>query len=174
LCNLKKAFDYVKHGILVGKLKFYVISGKFITLTLSYLRGRYQKVLIDKIIAYDSVSSRRKKVTNGVSQGMMLGPLLLLIDISDLPKITDNDAKVVLFADDTCLIETNSNEGGLQTALNKTLSDIISRFKANFLVLNCNTMYYLQFRTKNCIGTALDSFIHSFIRSFIFHLSIYR
>jgi hypothetical protein len=85
-----------------------------------------------------------------------LGPFLLLIYISDLPKITDNDAKGVLYAEDTSIIKTNSNQGGLQTALNKTLSEIISWLKANLLLLNCNTTYYLHTRTKNCIDIALD------------------
>ena len=44
-----------------------------------------------------------------------------LICINDLPKITDNDAKVVLFAGDTSFLITNSNQGGFQTALDKTL-----------------------------------------------------
>ena len=48
------------------------------------------------------------------------------------------------------------NKGGLQTALNKTLSDIISWFKANFLSLNFNKMYYLELGTNNCIDTTLD------------------
>ena len=64
--DLKKAFDCVKHEILVDKLEFYGISGIFLTLIQSYLRGRYQKVLTDNINAYDSVSSRWKKVTNWV------------------------------------------------------------------------------------------------------------
>jgi len=62
----------------------------------------------------------------------------------------------VLFADYTSITITNSNQGGLQTASNKTLSDIISWFKANFLSLNFNKTYYLEFRTKNCIDTTLD------------------
>ena len=85
-----------------------------------------------------------------------MGPLLFLISINNLPRITDNDAKVVLFADDTSIIVTNSNQEGLQTTINKTLSDIISWFIANFLSLNFNKMYYLEFKTKYCTNTTLD------------------
>jgi hypothetical protein len=97
-----------------------------------------------------------ENVTNGVPQGLILDPLLFLIYITDLPKITYNDAKVVLFADDTSVIVTNYNQGGLQTALNKTLSNIISLFKAIFLSQKFNKVYYLQFSTENCIDITLD------------------
>ena len=46
--------------------------------------------------------------------------------------MTDYYAAVALYADDTSILVISSNQGGLQTALNKTLSDIISWFKANF------------------------------------------
>jgi len=47
-CAFEKAFDYVNHRILVDKLQFHGIKGKFLALMQSYLRGRHQKVLIDK------------------------------------------------------------------------------------------------------------------------------
>jgi len=52
-----------------------------------------------------------EKVTNGVPQGLILVQSHFLIFINDLPKITDNDAKIVLFADDTSIIVTISNQG---------------------------------------------------------------
>jgi hypothetical protein len=61
-----------------------------------------------------------EKVTNGVPQGLILVALHFLICINDLTKITDSDAKVVLFADDTSNIVITSNQGRLPTALKKT------------------------------------------------------
>ena len=62
----------------------------------------------------------------------------------------------MLFLDDTSIIVTNSNQEGVQKALNKTIPNIISWLKANFLSLNLNKTYYLEFRTKNCIDTTVD------------------
>jgi hypothetical protein len=64
----------------------------------SYLRERYQTVLIDKFNAYD-VSSGWRKITNGVPQGSILDPLFVLIYMNNLPMTKDSDSKAVLFAD---------------------------------------------------------------------------
>ena len=87
---------------------------------------------------------------------MIFSLLPFLIYINNWPKITDNDAKTVLFLDDNSIIVTNSNQGGLQKALNKTISNIISWLKTNFLSLTFHKMYYLEFRTKNCIGATSE------------------
>ena len=68
---------------------------------------------------------------------------------------TDYDSKVVLFADDTMIIIISPNQG-LQIALTKISSDINSLFTANFLSLNLDKTYNLQFRTKRYIDNILD------------------
>jgi len=66
VCNLEKVFDCVNHEILVDKLQFNGIKGKFLPLIKSHLIVRYQKVLIGKFNAYDDVSSGWRKITNEV------------------------------------------------------------------------------------------------------------
>jgi len=59
---------------------------------------------------YSSKScSNWDEITHGVPQGSILGPLLFLLYINDLPQITNDNSKIVLFADDTSMIITNPN-----------------------------------------------------------------
>jgi hypothetical protein len=64
-CDLHKAFDSVQHKILLDKLKFYEIEGKFKTLIESYLTNRYQKVSLEKI-DYNNSSSELAKINCGL------------------------------------------------------------------------------------------------------------
>ena len=131
-CDLEKAFDCVNHKILLDKLEFYGIRGKFLELIQSFLQERYQKVYINKNTAHNDASSGWRTIKHGVPQGSILGPLLFLIYINDLPLLAGINSKIVPFADDTSTIITSSNQEELKTVLYNTLSDINLWFKANF------------------------------------------
>jgi hypothetical protein len=73
-CDLRKAFDCVSHDILIKKLEFYGVSGKFGALIKSYLKGRYQRVNLGANNSINS-SSSWAEVKFGVPQGSVLGPL---------------------------------------------------------------------------------------------------
>ena len=77
-CNIQKAFDCVNHEILLEKLEFYGIKGKFKTLIKSYLTGRYQKVILDRSSNANNFS-KWELITAGVPQGLVLGPFFLYI-----------------------------------------------------------------------------------------------
>jgi hypothetical protein len=145
-CDLHKAFDCIKHVVLLEKLKFYGASGKFYNLIKLYLEGRYQKV----ILSYNNdIESTFERVKQGVPQGSILGPIFFLIYMNDLPKLATFGTKILLYADATSIIVTNPDLENFETQLDKIFGDINNWFKINKLVLNYNKTHYLQFKTKN-------------------------
>jgi len=121
-CNVQKAFDCVNHNILLSKLEFYGITGITYKLLKSYLKGRYQRVVLSN---YSSSScSNWGEITHGVPHRSILDPLLFLLYINDLPHITNDNSKIILFADDTSMIITNPNPLNFEKNVNKIIQDI--------------------------------------------------
>ena len=113
--DLSKAFDKVTHPILLAKLSKHGIVGKLLGWFRDYLTNRQQRVVID------GVYSDWLPVTSGVPQGSILGPLLFLVYINDMPNYIVGDSKLALFADDSKLynvIKSDSDQNVLQNDIN--------------------------------------------------------
>jgi len=127
-------------------MKFYGVSGKFYNLVKSYLDGRYQ---ILGLSHSNGIESTWEKIRQGVPQGSILGPLLFLIYINDLPNLASTGTKILLYADNTSIIVTSSHLENFETKIDNIFGDINNWFKVNQLTLNYNKTNYLQFNMKN-------------------------
>ena len=127
--DLKKAFDTVKHEILLAKLENYGITGVINSWHRSYLTARKQTTEVNDVV------SEAETTLCGVPQSSVLGLLLFLLYINDIYKSSSLFA-FYLFADDTSIILANNNLKELETLVNRELGNVNESLKANKLPLN--------------------------------------
>ena len=151
--DLKKAFDTVDHSILLSKMDHYGIRDTSNLWFKNYLDSREQFVTIN------GSESERKKIVCGVPQGSVLGPLLFLIFINDLPNSTE--FLTLLFADDTTFQITGGDIDQLFSMANSELEKSSVWFKANKLTLNVKKTKYMIFSDQNLTTTANKLYIGS-------------
>ena len=148
-CDFEKALNCVNHKILLSKLEFYGIKRKAKLWFESYFRNRCQRVLITNNVLNWSYFSTWEEIKHGVLQGSILGPLLFLLYVNDLPKAIKDKSLPILFADDTSILITSPNKNHLQIKITAAFNFINEWLNINLLSINFNKTHYIKFTTEN-------------------------
>ena len=124
--DLRKTFDTVNHEIMLKKLARFNPNGKMSRWLSSYLSCRTQAV------EFNGTLSHAATIYSGVPHGSILGPLLLLIYVNDLP--ANLSSEVVMFADDTTVLSHGTSHRSVSTDMQSNLDKIYDYAVNNRLV----------------------------------------
>jgi len=145
-CDLRKAFDTVHHGKLLKKLRGVGVGALALSWFKSYLSNRKQFVQMGEY------SSTLLDIIMGVPQGSILGPILFLIYINDLPECTLLMA--LLFADDTTLLASHEDPVELYRLVNIEFKKVTDYFRKNLLAIHPAKTKYIFFTSNRNIDVS--------------------
>ena len=144
--DLSKAFDTTDHDILLNKMSKYGIRGTVFDWFKNYLFDRKQ------FVVWQNSFSSLKPVSCGVPQGSILGPILFLLYINDLPNST-NLLKFILFADDTNLFYSSKDQKEATSVINRELRSVSEWMNCNKLSVNLKKTCYMIFSNKDVVSS---------------------
>ena len=147
--DLAKAFDTVDHNILLQKFDFYGLDQDTLSWFYSYLSDRKQRCFVNGVLS-DSAN-----ITCGVPQGSVLGPLLFLLYINDLPYCL-KQSTTRMFADDTNISVTGTCFKDVQAPVNSNLEIVKEWLTANKLSINVTKAEYMLLASKHEIGNLVN------------------
>ena len=150
ILDFSKAFDTVPHGKLLHKMKQYGVDGTINSWLCDFLTNRQMKVVVD------GEESEAVKVDSGVPQGTVLGPLLFLCHINDLPDAVKSTVR--LFADD-CLLYRPIKSIKDHLTLQKDLQQLEDWAKTWGMRFNAKKCYIMSINSKSSHFYELDKHI---------------
>lgn len=163
--DLSRAFDCVSHKLLLSQLEHVGIRGTALKLIQTYLTDRLQATILDK---YDKtmktitrVQSSYETILQGVPQGSVLGPLLFLLYVNELPLIAGH--LCVMFADDATIFisEEKLNDSDITVELYKTINIITDWLSCLNLRVNLEKTKIVQFvnyrQAPQCINININN-----------------
>ena len=143
--DLRKAFDTVDHEILLSKLAEIGMKGSSLRWFRSYLTDRMQ------FVRFKNSLSATERITCGVPQGSILGPLLFSIYVRDLPKQA-RFCETSQFADDTSIYTASTFIPEIEHRLNSDLVEVSSWLRKQRLHLNAIKCYVVLFGSRPALS----------------------
>jgi hypothetical protein len=138
--DLSKAFDCVSHSILAKKLPSYNLHPNSCKMLKSYLADRCQ------VVKFKNKTSNCLPINQGVPQGSILGPLLFIIFINDLPLSLKSSSG--LYADDTTVKNKVTTYESIPIIHESALNEALEWFQANKLCLNVHKTQNMLFSLR--------------------------
>ena len=140
LLDLRKAFDLVNHAVLLEKMAIYGCSQQLMQWFTSYLSKRQQ------IVQFKGKLSHQAEIQTGVPQGSILGPLLFIMFMNDMP--LNVSASVDMYADDYIITATGKTTQAVEVKLNKDLHKISKWCEENKMVINAEKTKIMLITTR--------------------------
>ena len=148
--DLSKAFDTLNHDLLIAKLGAYGFETDALRYMKSYLKNRKQRVRVNKTF------SEWERITTGVPQGSILGPLLFNIFLNDLFLFISNSS-LSNYADENTLYTFGDNLKKIKDSLRNSFDTVHQWFYENYMVLNEGKCHFM------CLGNNTEN------ETFLFH-----
>ena len=141
MVDFRKAFDLVDHDLLLQKLSFYKCDDNFLRLMTSYLKSRTQ------VVSENGIKSNVAEISSGVP---ILGPLLFLIFINDLPLVLSRKiSSIDLYADDTTIYDVQTDLGTPRPSLQESLLILQRWRRQNGMLLNIGKTKVMLISTRH-------------------------
>ena len=137
--DLSKAFDSISHNLLLKKMQKLGLENNSLMWIQSYLSNRKQITRIKEF------TSSTEIIKSGVPQGSILGPLLFLCYVNDLPEVFENKCQMLSYADDTQLLVTAKTKSDLKNKLETALNTAQNWYSKNLMLNNIGKTEFLVF-----------------------------